>query len=207
MTRAAWICLVVAVSTTTAAFGGTSFSSTWKSPDARPGTFQGKKVVAVFINTEEALRQGIEDSLANELIKRGAQGVPAYTLIPTAEIRDEAKAKERLDQSGAAGVVAFRLVGQEHEFTESAATYYSAPTYSSMWGGYWGYGWAGIYDPGYVQMDRVMRVEVLVYSLEQNKLVWAGVSKTTNPKSANALVKQLVDKVASELKKAGLVKN
>jgi hypothetical protein len=54
-------------------------------------------------------------------------------------------------------------------------------------------------------MDTVMRVEVLVYSLEQNKLVWAGVSKTTNPKSANALVKQLVDKVASELKKAGLV--
>jgi serine/threonine protein kinase len=62
MTRTAWICLVVAASTTTSAFGGTSFSSTWKSPDARPGTFQGKKVVAVFINTEEALRQGIEDS-------------------------------------------------------------------------------------------------------------------------------------------------
>jgi hypothetical protein len=30
-----------------------------------------------------------------------------------------------------------RLVSQEHEFTESAASYYSAPTYSSMWGGYW----------------------------------------------------------------------
>src|SRR4029453_13462275 len=104
------------------------------------------------------------------------------------------------------GVVAFRLVGAtEHELTESAPTYYSAPAYSTVWGGYWACGGGGGYDPGYVQMDRIMYVEVLVYNLEQNKLVWAGVSKNTNPKSANALVKQLVEKVASELKKAGLV--
>jgi hypothetical protein len=197
--------VAVAAAMTAAACASTSFRSTWRAPDARPGTFRGKKVVAVFISQDEALRRGIEETLANELTKRGADGVPAYTIIPTPEIRDEAKAKERIAASGAAGVVALRLVGREQELSGSSGGYYAAPPYSGVWGGYWGYGWAGIYDPGYLRTDTVIHVETLVYSLEQNKLVWAGQSKTTNPSSADAFVKELVAKVAAEMKKTGLV--
>jgi hypothetical protein len=205
MTRAARVFLAIAAATATSAYGGTSFRSTWKSPDAKPGTFRGKKVVAVFISTDEALRRGVEASLAYELTQRGALGVPAYELIPTADIRDEAKAKARIGESGAAGVVALRLVGREQELSGSPAGYYGGPSYAGMWGGYWGYGWAGVYDPGYIRTDTVMHIETLVYSLEQNKLVWAGQSKSTNPKSVDKLVKDIVGKVASEVKKAGLV--
>ena len=187
------------------ACAGTSFRSTWRAPDAQPGTFQGKKVVAVFISKDEGLRHGIEETLASELTRRGVEGVPAYTLIPTSEVRDEAKAKARLAESGAAGVVALRLVGREQELSSSASGYYNATPYVGVWSGYWGYGWGGIYDPGYVRTDTILYVEILVYSLEQNKLVWAGQSKTTNPDSAQELVKDLVTKVADEMKKAGLV--
>jgi len=188
-----------------AAGAGTSFTSTWKDPDAKPGTFQGKKVVAVFMSQDEALRRGIEGSLAADLTRRGAQGVPAYSLIPTSDIKDEAKAKAKITESGATGVVILRLVGQEQELTESSAMYYATPGYGSMWGGYWGTGWGGIYDPGYVRMEKFFHVEVLVYSVEQNKLVWAGVTKTKNPKSADKLVRDIVDKVAGEMKKSGLI--
>ena len=198
--------LLVAAAATAAGFGGPSFTSTWKAPDAQPGTFQGKPVVAVFMSTDDGLRQGIEGLLAYELTRRGVKGVAAWSLIPTAEIRDEEKAKARILQSGAAGVVALRLVDRGQEASATSPTYWTNPTYGSVWSGYWSYGWGGLYDPGHVRVDNVLYVEALVYSLEQNKLVWGGLSKTTNPKSAGDLVKHLVGKVASEVKKAGLVR-
>jgi hypothetical protein len=198
--------LLTAAALAAAACASTSFSSTWRAPDAKPGTFRGKKVVAVFVSQDEALRRGVEETLAAELTRRGAEGVPAYSIIPTPEIRDEAKAKARITESGAAGVVALRLVGREQELSGSPAGYYAAPPYTGVWGGYWGYGWGGIYDPGYLRTDTVIHVETLVYSLEQNKLVWAGQSKTTNPESVDAFVKELVTKVAAEMKKLGLIK-
>jgi hypothetical protein len=207
--RAALVTVATAAVAAVAAsgFAGTSFVTTWKSPEARPGTFQGKKVVAVFVSTDEALRRGIETTLANTLTRRGAQGVAAYMLIPTSQLKDEEKAKAMLAQSGAAGVVAMRLVGRDQTMSSSTAGYYSAAPYASMWNGYWGYGWGGVYEPGYLKTETVLHVETLVYSLEQNQLVWAGQSKTTNPKDAHVLVKELVSKVAAEMKKAGLVEN
>jgi len=207
MNRARRVVVLSAIATglAVAASAGTSLVSTWRNPEAAPGTFQGKKVVAVFMSQDEGLRRGIEGALAQDLTRRGAVGVPAFSIVPTAEIRDEEKAKARITESGAAGVVALRLVGQERQVTSSPAAYYSTGGYGSMWGGYWSVGWGGIYDPGYLRTESVFHVEVLVYSLEQNTLVWAGQSKTTNPKSADALVKDVVAKVAGDIKKAGLI--
>jgi hypothetical protein len=197
--------LLAAAAAANLGLGGPSFSSTWKAPDARPGTFQGKPVVAVFMSSDAGLRQGIEGLLAHELTRRGAKGIAAWSLIPASEITDEEKAKARITQSGAVGVVALRLVDRAQDASATNPMYFQAPSHGSMWSGYWSYGWGGLYDPGHVRVDNVFYVEALVYSLEQNKLVWGGVSKTTNPKSAEELVKQLVGKVASEVKKAGLV--
>jgi len=205
--RAAAVSVITLAAALTAArgFAGTDFITKWASPEARPGTFQGKKVVAVLVSTDEALRRGVETALARELTARGAQGVAAYMVIPTADLRDEAKAKALIEQSGAAGVVALRLVGSGQEISATSAEWFSAAPYQSMWNGYWGYGWGGVYVPGYLHTETVLHVETLVYSLEQNKLVWAGQSKTTNPKDATTAVKQIVSKLASEIKKAGLV--
>jgi len=204
MTRTARVLLAAAAAASTG-FGGASFTSRWTAPDAKPGTFQGKPVVAVLMSKDDGLRQGIEGLLAYELTQRGMKGIAAWSLIPTAEIRDEEKAKERIRQSGAAGVVALRLVDRAQDAFATNPMYFTSPAYGSVWSGYWSYGWGGLYDPGQVRVDNVFYVEALVYSLEQNKLVWAGQSKTTNPKSAEDLVRQLVGKVAGEVKKAGLV--
>ena len=191
--------------TAATAGAGTKFVMTWKAPDAQAGSFKGKKVVTVFVSQEEALRRGVEQTLAYQLTQRGMVGVPAHTLITPAEIKDEAKAKAKIAESGASGAVVMKLVGREQQITGSPAMYYAGPYYGSFWGGYWGWGWGGVYDPGYLKSETVLHVETLVYSLEQNKLLWGGQSQTTNPKDADSLIKTLVNKVAGEMKKAGLV--
>src|SRR5689334_4900373 len=60
----------------------TSFSSVWKSPDAARFAFGGQKVAAVVIDQDESLRVAGEEALADELNKRGMQGVASYRIVP-----------------------------------------------------------------------------------------------------------------------------
>jgi hypothetical protein len=200
--------LVVTAAVAAAACASTSFNSTWRNPAAQPGSFQGKKVAALVMSTDQAVRFGAEDALAQELTARGAVGIAAYSLIPKELTQDKDKAKEFMEKANVKGVVAMRLLGKDKQITQSPGTYWGAPTYATFWGagsGYYGWGWGGVYSPGYITTDTIVIVETLVYSLEQDKLVWAGQSETTNPSKVGPFIKELAAKAAAELKKEGLV--
>src|SRR5262245_4500914 len=100
MLRTATVVLLLTGLAATESFAGTSFASTWKAPDAGPLNFKGKKVAALVISKEVAVRRGAEDYLAREITQRGATGVQAYGLIPEEQTQDKEKAKEILQKAG-----------------------------------------------------------------------------------------------------------
>jgi len=207
MSRATKHGLVLAAAAAAVGCAATTYHSTWKAPGAEPLNFKGKKVAALVVSTEEGVRYGAEDALAREITARGAVGIAAYSLIPKELIQDKEKAREFLEKADVAGVVAMRVVGKDKEISGSPGAYWGAPYYATFWGsGYYGWGWGGIYDPGYLRTDTIVIVETLVYSLPQNKLVWAGQSETTNPSKVGPFIKELVAKAAAELKKQGLIR-
>jgi hypothetical protein len=73
-------------------------------------------------------------------------------------------------------------------------------------GGYWVGMWPTVYAPGYTVTDTLVSVETRVYSVPQDKLLWSGKSVTTNPTKVDSFVKELSEKTAGELQKAGLLK-
>ena len=200
--------LVAAAGLAAIACASTTYNSSWKNPAAEgPLNFKGKKVAALVLSKEEGVRYGAEDALAREITAQGAIGIAAYGLIPKELTQDKEKAKEFLAKANVAGVVAMRAVGKEQQLTSSPAMYYGGPTYATFWGGgYYGWGWGGVYDPGYLRTDTIVYVETLVYSLEKDKLVWAGRSQTTNPSKVADFIKELTAGAAKEMKKQGLIK-
>ena len=182
----------------------TEFDSTWRAPDARPLQLTGKKVCGLVISKNEALRRSAEDAMAREISAHGAQGVPAYTLFDAAEIKDQAKVRAKLESLGFSGIVVMRLAGKETRVNYSPAVY-TGPYYGSFWGGYWGYGWGYANSPGYITTDQVVKVETLVYSLEQDKLVWAGVSRTVDPTKIDSFIGEIAKAVANQMEKDGLL--
>jgi hypothetical protein len=188
----------------------TTFTSSWKAPDAQPLQFKpGDKVVALVLTDNEAIRRSGEANLADELDRRGMVGIPGYTLIPGGEERDEAKARAGIEAQGAVGVIVMRPRGQEEKVTVTGG-YYSQPYYSNFWGGgygagYYGYGWGGMYVPPQVYTDTYVSVETLVYDLRQNKLVWAGQTKSLNPSDVETFVGELATAISAELRSQGLV--
>lgn len=189
----------------TIACATTSFNSTWKAPDAQPVVLSGQKVVAFVLTKNAASRRAAEDALVREINSGGAQGVPSYTLVPDAAVGDEAKAKAQMEGSGATGVVVMRPVDTSKEVV--ATSTYMGPSYGPYWGGYYGYGWGGAWGGGVdVRTNTIVTVETLVYSLQQNKLIWAGQSNTTNPSKVDNFVRELATAARREMTKAGLLK-
>jgi hypothetical protein len=182
-----------------ASCASTSFVSTWRAPDAQAIRGEGK-VVTVVMTQNEAMRRAAEDSLAQELTRMGAQGVPAYTLIQDEPKQDEAKAKEALEQAGIGIIVVMRPTAVSQEIN-------STPSTNMYWhGGYYGYGWGAAYGTGTdIHTDTIVHIQTLVYSMKQNKLVWSGQSKTTNPSNVDSLMKEVIYAVADEMKKGGLI--
>jgi hypothetical protein len=194
---------------TLSACATTGFVSTWKAPDATPLQVSGAKVVAVAMVRNEASRRAAEDALAREITARGAQGVAMYSIAPDARPDNEQAVRAALERAAVDGAVVMRPVGKDKEIVSTPVTY-AGPMYGAYWGGYYGYGWGSPwgYGPvagGEIRTNTIVSIETLIYSLRQNKLVWAGQSKTTNPEGVDQLVRETSALVAQELQKQGLI--
>src|SRR5438552_1542824 len=105
--------LTVAVATLGAAKN--EFISTWKSPEAAPMSFAGRKVVALVIVDDESLRMSSEEARAREVTARGRNGAAASRIIPREELTKRDRAKGWFEPTGVEGLVVMRLVDAQTE--------------------------------------------------------------------------------------------
>ena len=184
------------------------FVSSWKAPDAQPLQLQGAKVAAVVMVNSEASRRVAEDKLAREITARGGVGIPMYSIYPDTTPANESAARAALEKAGVLGVVVMRPVQVDKEVVSTPATY-STPTYRGYWDGYYGAGWGTPWGASVfgreVRFNTIVQIETLVYSLRQNKLVWGGQSKLTNPSSIDRTIERLAAAAVAELQKQGLI--
>jgi hypothetical protein len=155
----------------------------------------------------EAARRAAEDKLAREISAHGGQGVAMYKLAPNVDTTDEGQARHALEQQDVKGAVVLRPIDVEKELVVSPAAY-GDPIYGGYWGGYYAYGWGDPWVDGEgvdTHVNTVVTVETLVYSLTQNKLLWGGQSKTTNPDDVEQLVGEVAEETAKELERAGII--
>lgn len=178
----------------------TTFTPTWKAPDAQPIVPEGRRVAVVFMSTDETSRRVAEDTLVSKLNEHGAQGVATYDLIPSHELRDGERTKQRLIEAGVDGIVAMRVIDERER---ARVTYYgvSYRTFSS----YWGHAWGAPYITADVRTDTVLRLETLVYSLDRDTLLWAGTSRSVNRTKVAKLVDEVADGAAKQMAREGLL--
>ena len=177
---------------------GTSLVKSWREPSAGPLKFA--KVLVLVIAPHESQMQFGEAVLVG-LMKR-TQGVSAHAVMPKDDARDEQKMRAFMAQESFDGAVTMRLLAAGQETTAQAGIY--VPAYTGFWN-YYSYAWPLVTDIGYVHTERLFHMETQVYSMKDDKIVWAGISKTTDPKNARQLVEDVARTVAKDLKKQRLV--
>ena len=177
------------------ACSSTRIVESWKAPGAEPPRFE--KVLALAIVEDPELRRNAEDALAAALT--GVRAVRGYEVLAADDLADRDRAKERVRQQGLDGVVALRLVSsEEHMLVMTDAM--PAPAYESFWG-YEG----AVYPPTDMSMTRLIRIEIRVYSLTADRLLWSGVSESFDPVSVERLVDEIVAAARAELRRQQLI--
>ena len=180
----------------------TKIEKSWMEPGASVTASAPNKVLVIAMVKDETSRRVIEDHLVKRV---SGTGVASYTLVSTdmlKEASDEAL-KKIVTDGKFTHIILMRLADVEKE------TSYVPGTTTSYYGGYgryYGYG-AGMYStPGYYTTDKNYFVETTVYSINPDKLLWTGTTKTVNPSKVEKTVNDIADVVAEKMKKDGFLK-
>jgi hypothetical protein len=172
----------------------TEMTSTWTDPTARGSSMA--RIAVIALSKDPGLRRMAEDTAASQM--RGAQAVPSYQVLGDADLRNREVVKAKLLAQGFQGVLVMRMAGVTEQVTAVGGPY-------GTFDGY--YDWAGsaVYAPGYLETDTIVHVVSNLYSLDQNKLVWSGVSQTFDPASAKSFMTDVSKAVAKSLEKDRLI--
>jgi hypothetical protein len=184
----------------------------YRPPKAEPLAMRGEKVAAVVMMKNEIIRRQAEDVLAREITHYGAKGIAMYRLSELPPAGERGRQRARPSKPRHKGVVVMRPTGTKPEPRRTRirigrtlllgllgrllrlrlgiAVRLRLRSRRARGGTGTVRRWAA---PGggtetVTTTEQVVEVEVMVYSLKQNALVWAGVSHTTEPTKVDEFV-------------------
>ena len=202
ISRTFWLFATVAVAGGCAA--STAFNSTWRNPELQPFRLDGQKVVVLVINTQETVRRAAEDTVAAQITERGAQGVAAWTVLPTADMQNEERARAAFTKVCATAAVSMQIVGEGRD-PRSPNFSVSMSTGSRGFWGHYNSAWRTTWHSGPAP-NTLVWVETLVHSLQPEDLLWGGRSRSVNPSDIPTLFGEVANAAAREMERAGLLK-
>ena len=158
----------------------TQLTSSWADPAAAGRSY--KKIVVVGVTTKAPIRREYEDAFSRELAARGIEATPSYNFGGPDKQLDKDAAMAKLQEIGADAVLVTRLVDKETVNTYYPPSYSTVAAPSPYYGGWYGYysmGYSYMTSPGYVEENKVYRLETNLYDVNGDKLIWSGLTETT----------------------------
>jgi hypothetical protein len=181
----------------------TSLVNMWRDPDYRQPM---SKLLIIGIQKDQATRRNWEDRFAEELVQHGVAAVPSYSLFP-GDLPDTQRVIEVVRREGYDGVVMTRPLSSTVESRWVSGYVREIPTlgYDPWYGVYYNY-YRRVYEPGYVEADRVVRYEINLWSTsEPGRLVWTGTTESVDPTSAEQVSREISAKIVPELEEQGVL--
>src|SRR5882724_975812 len=179
----------------------TKIVNSWRDPQVIIDTSDLRKFVVAALLKNETVRRSAEDQM---VAMYPGKAVQSYIVLGLTELKEsEDFYSGRLKKEGYDGVIVLRLVKVDKVNRYVPGSY---PAYYGTWRGYYGYAWPNYYDPGYYTTDKTYFVEVNVYSVKRNKLIWTGITSTINPTSGDQLFAGVVKAVNEKMKQEGFIK-
>jgi len=185
----------------------TTLTSRWHDPNYSGAPLN--KVFVFAVVDKEVNRRALEDSYIARLKKHGVTGIASYTVIKDPKhAYDETQLKAIVVKSKANAVLISRLVGVSTEETEIPPRVDVIPVRPHR--GYYGYynnTHQAVYSPGYTQVDKVATLTTKIFSIEKDKIIWEGSTKSFNPETAIEVIKEITTLIVDDVKSSGLIAN
>ena len=207
--RCAVLCFLLLAALTAVSGKSVKMISSWFNPKYQGQTFHKILVIGVAQNPE--VRADFEDGMAAQIARTGIETVPGNHILlrpdPNVKI-DMDYLRGQIRDNHFDAVVVSRLMNVDKKVTVVPSSTYMAPyPYYYSFYGYLGAVYPMIYDPGYTRQDTTVSVETNVYATSKpdGDLVWTGLSKSFNPKSAKKVADGLIKELPKQMEKDGLL--
>jgi hypothetical protein len=163
------------------------------------------RVLALGFSNRTEVRADFEDALAAELTSTGLEAVAGNTILlrPPGTQLDLNYLREQIQANQIEAVVVSRLIKVENTVTYFPGAPYMVPyPYYNTFYGYYGTLYPVVYSPGYLQLEKKVRVETNLYyvtTAPDGELVWTGITDTFNPSDVHKAIQGLVKLVVTQM--------
>jgi hypothetical protein len=159
----------------------------------------------VFVlGADPAVQRLVEDEVVRRL-PMNTRGIGGYGLVPDAERGDVAKAVERLRAGGYDGAMIARLVGVDGPTPWASGSLKQVPVSYRTLSNYYVNASEETERASALSAPTVVRVQMNVYAVESQALVWSASSRTFNPEETRDVAGDVARLAVADLQRAGIL--
>lgn len=158
----------------------TKIVGSWKSPEIGNKQYHDLFILALtdnFIN-----RKTFEEDFSAILTDKGIKSLPSVNVLQPGMKMENIKADqiaEAIEKEGADGVITMGVIDQTSETRYVPGSAYPVGGYGFR--GYYGYYGGMAYSPGYYTTDKSYFIEIKLFDVKSEKMIWSAQSEITNP--------------------------
>jgi len=181
----------------------TSIVSSWREPDKQVTVDKLNKVLVLALFKDETSRFKAEDQMVKYL---KGKGVASYSYLKTGfNENNEEALRRKIKKDGFDGAVTMRLVDVDKEKTYTPGLGSTYPNYYRNFSGYYYRSWSYFSYPGYYSTTKTYTVETNVYSIKEDRIIWSGLTETTDPEGVDKMTAEITKVVFRKMKKEGFI--
>jgi hypothetical protein len=179
----------------TSCCSSTQIIISWRDPDKKITAGDWKKVLVVALLRNETNRHRAEDEMVKYL---PGKGITSYSYLgENFNPKNEEALRNKIKDEGFDAIITMRLIDVEREKIFTPEEYYMYPMYYHNYSHYYFRSWSYYKTPGYFTVTKKFIIETIIYSIQDDKIIWSGITETYDP----AGVKKLTDEIACAIHK------
>jgi hypothetical protein len=180
----------------------TQITKSWRDPETQVKIGQFKKILVVAFVKDQANRSVVENDIAK--ILKG-KAVPSYQYLGEDKVTlTEEELSAKIADDGFDGAIVMQLFDPNKQLGYIPGTGTYPAQYKSFTPHYSGVS-QKYYDEDYLKNHSMYAVETNIYSLKDNKLIWNGITTSTDPKNLDKMVASIGKVIIDEMKKQGFL--
>ncbi len=181
----------------------TRIDSSWREPNKQIVINKLNKVLVVALLKNEASRRVAEDQMVAFL---KGKGVVSYSYLDADfNKKNEREIREKIKEDGFDGAVTMSLVDVDKERNYTPGNISAFPEYYQTFSRYYSRNWSYYSNPGYYSTTKTYSVETNIYSIKEDKIIWSGLTKTTDPDRVDKMTKEIAKVVYKKMIKEGFI--
>jgi len=164
------------------------------------------RILVIGVSEQVILRRSFEDKLVAELQQRGVEATSSASMMPLDQKISRETVKAAIEGKGFDGVLVTHMVGAREEQVYYPPTYYplAIPHYRRYYP-YYSHVYDYVYEPGYYDRYRVVRLETNLYDTDTENIVWSLQSDTVDSNAPQKVIDSVIENTIEALQAQRLI--